>query len=49
MHKFINHGLEFVLNSPYILIDEKIIGLLNERDDVVDNEPIEEANNVHIW
>ena len=29
-------------------IDEEAIGMLNERDVVANNEPIEEANNVQI-
>jgi hypothetical protein len=40
--------LTFILNNSYIHIEEGIIGLLDERDDVVDNEPIEGANNVQI-
>ena len=34
------------LNNPYILIEEEITGMLDERNDVVDNESIEEFNNV---
>ena len=39
-HEFINYELEFYLNNPYILIQEEILSMLDERDDA--------ANNVHI-
>ena len=48
MHEFINHELEFVLNNIYIYIEEGIIGLFDERDDAVNHERIEGANNVQI-
>jgi hypothetical protein len=47
-HEFINYELEFDPNNPYTPIEEKIIGMLDERDDAADNELIEEANNVQI-
>jgi hypothetical protein len=40
-HEFIDYELEFDLNNPYILIEEEIIGMLDEGGDVVDKEPIE--------
>jgi hypothetical protein len=38
--------MEFDPNNPYIPIEEEIIGMLDERNDVVDNESIEEFDNV---
>ena len=34
--------------STHILVDEKVIGMLNEGDVVANNEPIEEVDNVQI-
>ena len=46
---FIDYKLECDLNNPCILFEAKIIGLLDERHDVVDNEPIREVTvNVQI-
>jgi hypothetical protein len=43
-HEFINNELEFDLNSSYIAIAEKIIGMLDERDvAVADNESIKKS------
>jgi len=39
--------MEFELNNPYILIEQEIIGMLDERDDAVNNL-IEEADNAQI-
>ena len=39
--------MEFELNNPYILIEQEIIGMLDERDDAVNNL-IEEADNARI-
>ena len=47
-HEFINYELEFDLINPYIPIVEEIIGMLDERHDAFDNEPIEEVDNVQI-
>ena len=47
-HEFINYKLEFDLNHPYIPTEEEIISVLDERDDVANNEPIKEADNVQI-
>ena len=47
-HEFINYALKFDPNNPYISIKDEIIGMLDERDDVVNNEPIEEVGIVHI-
>ena len=47
-HKFIIYELEFDLNNPYTPIKEEIIGMLDERGDAADNEPIEEVDNVQI-
>lgn len=46
IHKFINQELEFDLNNPYILVEEEIISMFDERDEVVDNEPTKELDNV---
>ena len=35
--------MEFELNNPYILIEQEIIGMLDERDDAIDNECIKEV------
>ena len=40
--------LEFNLNNVYIPIEDEIIGMLDERDDAVDNKPIEEVHIVWI-
>ena len=45
-HEFILYEMEFDLNNPYILIEEEITGMLDERNDVVDNKSIEEFDNV---
>lgn len=48
-HEFIHYELEFnYLNTPYMLIEEEITNILNERDDAADNQPIEEADNMQI-
>lgn len=47
-HEFINNELEFDLNNSYVLIEEEIIGILDERNDATDNEPIKEIDNVQI-
>jgi hypothetical protein len=39
---------KFDLHNPYISIEEESISMPDERDDVVDNEPIEEVDNVQI-
>jgi hypothetical protein len=41
-------NIKFDLNNPYILIKEKIKRMIDERDDAIDNEPLDEANNVQI-
>jgi hypothetical protein len=49
VREFINHEVELYPNSPYIPIEEGIIGtMLDERDNAIDNEPIEEAGSVQI-
>ena len=48
-HEFINYELEFDLNNPHMLMKEEIIGMLDERDDAIDNEPIEGVGYVQIW
>jgi hypothetical protein len=35
-------------SNSYIPTEEEIIGMLDERDDVTDNEPIEEVDNAQI-
>jgi hypothetical protein len=48
-HEFIHCELDVdYLNTPYMLVEEEIINMLDERDDVVDNQPIEEVDNVQI-
>ena len=47
-HEFIDYELEFDLSNPYMPIEEKIIGMLDERDDAIDNEHVEEVDNVQI-
>ena len=47
-HEFIHYELEFDLNNPYIPNLEEIIGMLDERRDAFDNEPIEGVDNVQI-
>jgi hypothetical protein len=47
-HEFINHDLEFALSNLYIPIEEKIICMLDEMGDGIDNEPIEEVDSVQI-
>jgi hypothetical protein len=39
-HEFINYELKFDLNISYILVEGEIISMLDERDDVVVNEPL---------
>lgn len=46
VHEFINYEVELYLNSPYIPIEEGIIGMLDEINNAVANEPSEEASNV---
>ena len=36
--------MEFDLSNPQLPIAQEIIGMLDERDDVVDNELIEEVD-----
>ena len=36
--------MEFDLSNPQLPIAQEIIGILDERDDVVDNELIEEVD-----
>jgi hypothetical protein len=50
VREFINHEVEICLNSPYIPIpiEEGIVGMLDERDNAIDMEPIEEAGSVQI-
>lgn len=43
-HEFINQ-MEFDLNN---LVEQKIQGVLHERDDAADNEPIEEVDDMRI-
>ena len=45
---FIIYELEFNLSNSYVSIEEGGVSLLNERDDTIDNEPIEEVDNVQI-
>ena len=40
MNKCINNELESDLNNPYILIEEEIIDMLDERDDESDHESL---------
>lgn len=40
--------LEFDLHDPYIHIEEEIIAMLDKRDDVAHDEPIEEDDKVKI-
>lgn len=37
-----------VQTVPYKPIEEGIVGMLDERDNAIDNEPIEEAGSVQI-
>lgn len=46
VHDFINFEVELYLNSPYILIEEGIIGMLDKINNAFANRPIEEASNV---
>lgn len=39
---------KFDPSNPYILIEEAIIGILDEKGDGADNKPIEEVDNVQI-
>ena len=48
VHEFISYELECDLNNPYILIDEEIVSMFDERNDAVDNKPIEEVEGVQI-
>jgi hypothetical protein len=47
-HELINYEPEFDLSNPYIVIEKEIIGMLNERDDAIDNEHVEEVVNMQI-
>ena len=47
-HEFIDYELEFDLDNPCIPLEEEIIGVFDERDDAIDNEPLEEVDNVQI-
>jgi hypothetical protein len=47
-HELINYELKFYLNNPYIVAEEKIMGMLDERHDATDNDLIEEVYNVQI-
>lgn len=47
-HEFINNELELDLNNSYVLIEEEIIGMFDERNDATDNEPTKEIDNVQI-
>lgn len=42
------HELKFDIYNSYILIEEEIICMLDERDNATNNEPIEEDDNVQI-
>ena len=44
-HEFIDYELEFDLSNPYIPIEEESIGMLDERDDAIENE----VDNVKDW
>ena len=48
VHEFLSYELQIDLNNPYIPTEEEIIGMLDEIDDVADNEPNEEIDNVQI-
>lgn len=48
-HKFIHYELKFDLNNHYTPIREKIVCMLNERDDAIYNERIEEVDNYANW
>jgi hypothetical protein len=45
---FIKYELEFNLSNPYVSIEEGSIDMLDERDDAINNEPIEEVDIVQI-
>jgi hypothetical protein len=47
-YEFINYEMEIDLNNPYVLFEERVIGMLDERDDAIDNDPIEEVDNMQI-
>ena len=47
-HEIIKNELDFDLNNSNKPIEEEVIGMLDERDDVVDNALIEEVDNVQI-
>jgi hypothetical protein len=40
MHECINHELEYDLKNPYIPIEEKIVDMLDERDDESDHDSL---------
>ena len=44
----INYELKSYLNNPYIVTEEKIVGMLDERHDATNNDLIEEVYNVQI-
>jgi hypothetical protein len=47
-HEFINYEMEIDLKNPYVPFEEGVIGMLDERDDATDNDPIEEVDNMQI-
>ena len=47
-HEFITYELDFNLNNPYLPTKEEIIGMLDDKDNATNNEPIEEVDIVQI-
>ena len=43
-HEFMNYEQKIHLKNPYMPIEEKIVGMLDERTDLVGNGPIEEVD-----
>jgi hypothetical protein len=42
-HEFINYELEFDLKNPHKPTEDESTGILDERDDAIDNECIKEV------
>lgn len=43
-----NYEMKFHPNNHYITTKEKIINILDKRDDIIDNESFNKVNNVQI-
>ena len=47
-HEIIDKALELWSKQSPRAIEEEIVGILDERDDATDNEPMQEVDNVQI-